>query len=409
MRFFILWIISSIVYIAISFDTPGELIEALAPLIFCFIVVVSIRRINFLSSQSISLIAYPLFFLITITSLFGFTETLTGSHAESTQPLLFGLSFYTATLAYLVINKPILTIADSLKASNPLLLATGPVALFIKNIRYRSFRKRFKYFFPFILVGAFYYQIIAVPLTESFKFIEATDVASSLVFAVIFELFVYANFCGLSLIIYGFFGLLGFQVPLNFKQPFSSGNIIEFWKGWHTSLSAVLKSLFYAPLRKKFTSSVALIGVYLASAIWHGITFNFMLWGIFHAFIFILTIKILKAKIKILPLVLFVFGVVIGRLLFADSDTDRLIEKLTFSYEGLGIINSLKALPAETKVSLLLGLGLIAIEFFFKNNKIIAKRNYKFLRTPLALLILVSIGILFISQVGVDFAVYGQR
>ena len=146
-----------------------------------------------------------------------------------------------------------------LKASNPILLATGPIALFIKNIRYKSFRKRFKYFFPFILVGVFYYQIIAVPLTESFELIEATDLISSLVFATIFELFVYANFCGLSLIIYGLFGLLGFKVPLNFKQPFSSSNIIDFWKGWHTSLSTVLKSLFYAPLRKKFSSSVAFI------------------------------------------------------------------------------------------------------------------------------------------------------
>ncbi|WP_150112029.1 MBOAT family O-acyltransferase [Marinospirillum insulare] len=361
------------------------------------------------NQQPLSLVAYLLFFLITLTSLFGFTETLTGSHAESTQPLLFGLSFYTATLAYFVINNQQLTITGALKASNPILLATGPIALFIKNIRYKGFKKRFNYFFPFILVGAFYYQIIAVPLTESFKLIEATDLVSALVFATIFELFVYANFCGLSLIIYGLFGLLGFKVPLNFKQPFSSNNIIDFWKGWHTSLSTVLKSLFYAPLRKKFSSSIALLGVYLASAMWHGVAFNFVLWGVFHALIFIFTIKLLKAKVRFLPLVLFILGVVLGRLLFSDSDTGRLLEKLKFSYDGLGVLGFLKGLPNTTKVSLLLGFGLIGLEFFFRNTKIMAKRNYKFLRTPLALFILVSIGIVFANQVGVDFAVYGQR
>ena len=142
---------------------------------------------------------------------------------------------------------------------------------------------------------------------------------------------------------------------------------------------------------------------------WHGVAFNFLLWGIFHALIFIITIKLLKAKVKLVPFVLFVLAVVVGRLLFSDSNTDRLLEKLAFSYNGLGVIGFLKGLPNTTKVSLILGFGLIAIEFFFRNTKIIAKRNYKFLRTPLALFIIASIAIVFANQVGVDFAVYGQR
>ena len=89
---------------------------------------------------------------------------------------------------------------------------------------------------------------------------------TEILFALIFELFLYANFCGLSLMLYGLFGIVGFKVPLNFKQPFSSSNIIEFWRGWHLSLTAVLKTLFYEPLRKNFPPSIALLGVFLASA-----------------------------------------------------------------------------------------------------------------------------------------------
>ena len=229
------------------------------------------------------------------------------------------------------------------------------------------------------------------------------------VFAAIFELFVYVNFCGLSLLIYGVFGVLGFRIPLNFRQPFSSNNIIDFWKGWHTSLSQVLKVLFYNPIRKKYSLLIALLVVYVASAIWHGVTFNFLLWGSFHAIFFWLTIKILKQKNSLLPLLLLPIIIVIGRLIFADSDTSRLLDKLKFSFDGFGVIDAALDVPSNSHVSLLLGILIVACEFIFKKSKIMQKRNYKFMRTPVSLLILCTLGILFASNVGIDYAVYGQR
>ena len=328
MKFLLLWIIGAILYFIFSSQPINSAIGILTAFIICFFTALIS---NIISDKRI---AYILFFTITLTSFFGITETLTGSHATSTQPFLFGLSFYTATLAYLIFTKKYLTYTDVIKLSNPLLLATGPISLFIKDYQYRSFSKRFNYYFPYIVIGVFFYQIIAVPLTHTFELINSTDLISALVFASIFELFVYANFCGLSLIIYGLFGIIGYRVPLNFRQPFTSTNVIDFWKGWHTSLSPVLKNLFYLPLRKKYSSSIALLGVYLASAMWHGVTFNFLLWGIFHTLMFIVTIYLLKYRIKYLPLLILIIAIVIGRLLFADSQTERLIEKLKFTYNG---------------------------------------------------------------------------
>src|SRR5262249_11761649 len=147
-------------------------------------------------------------------------------------------------------------------------------------------------------------QTIATPLTKAFHLIALTDVISSCVFAVIFELFVYANFCGLSLLIYGVCGIIGVKVPLNFRQPFSSTNIVEYWRAWHISLSIVLKSLFYNPTKRVLGTPAAILLVYLASAMWHGVTANFVLWGLFQASMFILTIVFLRRRAFFIPFVL---------------------------------------------------------------------------------------------------------
>ena len=394
------WVIACILLFVVSgsFEVEKLLVPLLAVLMFTF----------FNAIYQLPHLQYLLFFSISVASLLGFTETLTGSHAESTNILLYGLSFYTASMAYLMaINK--LNYQSVLSVSNPLLLSTGPIALYFKRISYKSLRQRIEYYVPFIIVGTFMFQVVGSPLTEFFFLIDKTDIASSLTFAAIFELFVYVNFCGLSLLIYGIFGVLGFRIPLNFKQPFSSSNIVEFWKGWHTSLSQVLKVLFYNPIRKKYSLLSALLVVYVASAMWHGVTFNFLLWGLFHACSFWLTIQLLKRNIFLLSLVMLPFIIVIGRLIFADNDTARLLDKLTFSFDGFGMIDALLAAPAHSLVSLLFSILIVACEFIFKKSKIMQKRNYKFLRTPISLLILCVLGILFVSNVGVDYAVYGQR
>ena len=202
---------------------------------------------------------------------------------------------------------------------------------------------------------------------------------------------------------------LRFKIPLNFKQPFSSRNIVEFWRGWHLSLSQVLKLLFYNPLRARFSVFYALMGVYIASAMWHGVTFNFLLWGSFHALFFWVTIKLLKKKNSLLPLILLPFIIVVSRLISADSDTDRLLEKLTFTFGGFDGITASLAVSEHSLLALIFAVVLVALEFVFKNSKIMKKRNYKFLRTPLALLSVCCLGVLFASDVGVGYAVYGQR
>ena len=300
-----------------------------SPLLFSFLILC----LYFLSKRYISpkILAYLLFFTVSLTTIVGYTEPLTGKYNDSHSLLLFGLSFYTAYFAYHIFTNKINNTSIWI-ASNPLLLLTGPIATKFKSQAHKRAVNRASYYLPFFLVGIFFFKIIAAPLTGFFWMLDLTNSLEVIVFGLIFELFIYFNFCGLSLIVFSIFGFFGVRIPLNFKQPFSSDHIIDYWKNWHRSLSTVLKTLFYSPTRKSYPTSLALFIVFISSAMWHGVTVNFLIWGIFHASMFIITIKLLSKEYKILSTFLMIFAIIIGRVIFADSETDRLIMKLPPSF-----------------------------------------------------------------------------
>ena len=188
-----LWLAGGVAYFTLQPPSIIPILGIISPLLICSLIVVVINKLamgNY-KHRSIPLL---LFFSITITSFFGLTETMTGSYTGSESIYLYGLSFYTASLAYHFRDRTTLQVSDVLKISNPLLLITGPIALFIKSRRHVSFKRRINYYVPFLIIGIFYYQIIATPLINLFPLLVKTDIASSLLFAVIFEIFVYTNF-----------------------------------------------------------------------------------------------------------------------------------------------------------------------------------------------------------------------
>ena len=94
---------------------------------------------------------YLLFFSTSILTFNNFLAPLTGAVNESSNILLFGFPFYTASLAYLAMNSGTPNLLSAFKIANPLLLATGPIALFIKNYSYRKLHFRVNYYFPFFI------------------------------------------------------------------------------------------------------------------------------------------------------------------------------------------------------------------------------------------------------------------
>ena len=406
-RLYLLSIFICLFWVLIQWELTLVDIKILLPLLFSFLIIFSYKI--YLEKFN-KVFAYILFFSISFTSIFGITNVMDGSFALSTNPILYGLAFYSVFFAFHVYKKS-LNMSFIWIAANPLLLITGPIAFRFKSINYIKLKQRLSYYFPFFLIGVVFFKIIATPLTPFFELINSTNAIEVLVFGIIFELFVYFNFCGLSLIIYAIFGVLGLKIPLNFKQPFSSRNIIDYWRGWHRSLSYVLKHLFYLPVRNKYSINIALFVVFLSSALWHGVSVNFMLWGAFHALCFIVSVKFLKKDLKLLSLFLMVFSIIVGRVIFSETDLDRLILKLSFSFNSpTELFNLFENIPAVSFISLLLATLWISLEFFLKDIRFFRERSYKFLRIPILQIMLMIIFILLVgSEIGIEYAVYNQR
>jgi D-alanyl-lipoteichoic acid acyltransferase DltB (MBOAT superfamily) len=98
-----------------------------------------------------------------------------------------------------------------------------------------------------------------------------------------YSLQVYADFSGYTDIAIGVAMLMGFYLPINFNSPYKANNPGEFWKRWHISLSTWLKDYLYIPLggsrKGKIRTKANLILTMLLGGLWHGASWNFVIWG----------------------------------------------------------------------------------------------------------------------------------
>ena len=140
---------------------------------------------------------------------------------------------------------------------------------------------------------------------------------------------IYFDFSGYSDMAIGLGMMMGFKFPETFKQPYRAISITDFWRRWHITLSSWMRDYLYIPLggnRVKSTTRlyVNLVTVFAISGIWHGASWNFLLWGLYHGTFLILDRLFLKKALDNLPqaisrVVTFAF-VIIGWVFFAIED-----------------------------------------------------------------------------------------
>src|SRR5699024_2338552 len=110
----------------------------------------------------------------------------------------------------------------------------------------------------------------------------STPLAWMALFAYTFEL--YLDFYGYSRMAVGLGWMLGLELPRNFSYPYAASSLTEFWRRWHISLSMWFRNYLYIPLggsRNGTAKTVRnLLIVWLATGLWHGASFNFLLWGL---------------------------------------------------------------------------------------------------------------------------------
>jgi D-alanyl-lipoteichoic acid acyltransferase DltB (MBOAT superfamily) len=97
---------------------------------------------------------------------------------------------------------------------------------------------------------------------------------------------IYLDFSAYSDIAIGSAQLLGFELPENFRTPYRSSNLQDFWRRWHISLSSWLRDYLYVPLGGSRGGAAAtyrnLIITMLLGGLWHGASWTFIVWGLLH-------------------------------------------------------------------------------------------------------------------------------
>lgn len=142
-----------------------------------------------------------------------------------------------------------------------------------------------------ILWGMFKKIVIADSLAgivdEIFSNYHDQNGVTLIVGAIAFSFQIYGDFSGYSDIAIGTAKLFGFELLSNFKFPYFSRDVAEFWRRWHISLSSWFRDYLYIPLggskNGKFKAIRNTFIIFLVSGFWHGASWNFIVWGFIHA------------------------------------------------------------------------------------------------------------------------------
>ena len=146
-----------------------------------------------------------------------------------------------------------------------------------------------------ILWGLFKKMVVAdncaVYVDRVFSAYQTQSGSTLLLAAVLFAFQIYGDFSGYSDIAIGTAKLFGIKLMRNFKVPYFSRDIAEFWRRWHISLTTWFRDYVYIPLGGSRCSKAKIVRntfvIFLVSGLWHGANWTFLAWGAYHALLFL--------------------------------------------------------------------------------------------------------------------------
>ena len=149
--------------------------------------------------------------------------------------------------------------------------------------------------------------------------------------AIAFTFQIYFDFSGYSDMAIGLGHFFGFHFLENFNYPYESRSVTEFWRRWHISLSTWFREYVYIPLggnrKGKGRQLVNIAIVWLLTGLWHGASWNFVLWGVYYAVLLLLEktflLKWLDKAPRFVGHVYTCLCFVLGWVLFAITDFQR--------------------------------------------------------------------------------------
>ncbi len=261
--------------------------------------------------------------------------------------LPIGISFYTfQTMSYVIdvyrddapVSKNFINFGTYV-ALFPQLIA-GPIVRY-KDVAYQLTHRRetldqFTTGVKLFMVGLGKKVLIANQMgnltTSVFATTDENGVLGTWIGIIAYTFQIYFDFSGYSDMACGLGNMLGFEFLKNFNYPYISKSITEFWRRWHISLSTWFKEYVYIPLggNRKGTKRqiINLLIVWGLTGLWHGASWNFLLWGLYFGLLLILEKFVLKKLLDKLPSVIqhiyALFFVIIGWGIFYFTDIKQL-------------------------------------------------------------------------------------
>ena len=161
------------------------------------------------------------------------------------------------------------------------------------------------------------------------------SVLFSWMYAIAYTLHIYFDFSGYSDMAIGLGRMFGFLFPENFRHPYVSGSITEFWRRWHISLGTWFRDYVYIPLggnrRGKWCQLRNILVVWFLTGFWHGAAWNFICWGLYFGLLLIAEklwiLKSLEGH-KILAHGYVLLAVVFGFVLFDAGSLRQALETI---------------------------------------------------------------------------------
>lgn len=196
------------------------------------------------------------------------------------------------------------------------------------------------------------------------------------IFAISYMLQIYFDFSGYSDIAIGLGKMLGFNFPENFNYPYMAKSITDFWRRWHMTLSSWFRDYVYIPLggnKKGVLKQIRnILIVWSLTGLWHGASWNFIVWGLYFGILLILEKFILKKYFSNVPKfikgIYTLFLVMISFVIFqGDSLSSAFnIIKGLFGLNGELFINNVTLYYLKGYV-LFIVLGVIGSTYYVKN------------------------------------------
>ena len=223
--------------------------------------------------------------------------------------LPIGISFFTfQSITYVVdtyrgINAPMQRLTDYMVyiIMFPQLIA-GPIVRYTDIADQITARRRLRWeeclqgFYRFV-IGLAKKVLIADVIGRTVDVVLAGDLAAldsgtAWITIAAYTMQLYFDFSGYSDMAIGLGRIMGFRFPENFDNPYTSASITEFWRRWHITLGAFMRNYLYIPLggnrHGTARTYLNLWVVFLLSGLWHGASWNYVIWGAYHGFFLVL-------------------------------------------------------------------------------------------------------------------------